>query len=61
MAEKSLITVAPKRNVVGSKKKKVYKNPAPVKFLPRNNKFLGTCNFCGVQVGWASTPACGRG
>ena len=46
---------------LSSKKKKVYKNPARVKSVSMDSKFQGRCLFCGVQTGWAATPACGRG
>lgn len=54
MIEKTLTKVA-------TKKKKVYKNPAPVKFVQIENKFQGLCTFCGAQIGWSTNPPCGKG
>ena len=54
MIEKNLTEVA-------KKKKKVYKNPAPVKFAKMENKFQGLCLYCGAQNSWSATPSCGKG
>ena len=59
MAEKILNAAATKKNVLATKKK-LYKKPVPIKFIQRDNRFKGTCLFCGPQVGW-NNPACGRG
>lgn len=60
MNEKILTTVATKKNVLATKKKKLYKKPTPIKFIQRDHRFKGTCLYCGSQVSWGSPP-CGKG
>lgn len=61
MAEKILNAFATQKNALATKKKKLYKKPVPINFIQRDNRFKGTCLFCGPQVGWAANPPCGRG